>query len=145
VSAQTGQRASPGRWLAIVASVVVIATVVCALVAIGPPAQQRRMALDARRAHELSTLSNLIDMDADRAGKLPAALADLEGAGQWLSIKDPDNGAPYEYAITGDTTYRLCAVFATATQSADAGGGWGDGEWSHPAGRHCFDRKAKTK
>jgi len=145
MSAQPGRRASTGRWLAIVASVVVIATVVCALVAIGPPAQQRRVSLDARRAHELSTLSNLIDMGADRDGKLPAALADLEGAGQWLSIKDPETGAPYTYAITGDTTYRLCAVFATATQSADVRGGWSDGQWSHPAGRHCFDRKAKMK
>ncbi len=144
MSAQPGRRATPGRWLAIAASVVVIATVVSALIAIGPPAQQRKVALDARRAHELLSLANAIDIRADRDDRLPAALTALEGAGQWLSIKDPASGAPYDYAITGDNTYRLCAVFATATRPADAEGGWGGEAWSHPAGRYCFERKAKT-
>lgn len=143
MSAQPARRAAPGRWLAIAASVVVVATVTGALVAIGPPAQQRRLALDTRRAHDLMGLANAIGVRVQRDGKLPAALADLDGAGQWLSVKDPESGAPYGYAVTGDRRYRLCAVFATATTPGQVGEQWVTGEWSHPAGRYCFDRNTR--
>lgn len=143
MSAQPARRAALGRWLAIAASVVVVATVASALIAIGPPAQQRRVALDAKRAKDLILLSNGIDTRVNGGDKLPAVLVDLDGAGQWLSIRDPESGAPYGYAVTGDRTYRLCAVFATATQAGDIGDGWGTGDWSHPAGRYCFSRSAK--
>ena len=143
MSAQPTRRAARGRWLAIAASVVVVATVASALITIGPPAQQRRVAMDARRTTDLIRLANVIEIRGGRDQKLPAALTDLEGAGQWQSIKDPESGAPYGYAVTGDRSYRLCAVFATATRAGDVGDGSGNGEWSHPAGRYCFNRNIK--
>jgi hypothetical protein len=143
VSARPARRATPGRWLAIAATVVVVVTVASALIAIGPPAQQRRLAMDARRAQDLLMIASAIDIRVGRGEKLPAALADLDGAAQWLSIKDPESAAPYGYAVTGDRTYRLCAVFATATRAGDPGEGGGRGEWSHPAGRYCFGRNTR--
>jgi hypothetical protein len=145
VSTSPDRRASRARWLAIVASAVVVVTVASALITIGPPARQRRVALDSRRVQELASLTAAIERGAYLRGSLPAALADLDGAGQWLSITDPETAAPYGYAVTGDRTYRLCAAFATPTQSADAATAPAGGAWSHPAGRHCFDRRAKTR
>lgn len=145
MSAQPGRATPVGRWLAIAASVVVAVTVVSALVVMGSPAQQRMRALDVRRIQELTALSQAIDLHAAHNAKLPASARDLEGAGQWLSLEDPATGSPYVYATTGPRTYRLCAVFESSTQAADVRGGWVAGEWTHPAGRHCFDRKAKSE
>ncbi|MDB6164514.1 MAG: hypothetical protein JWL98_1946 [Xanthomonadaceae bacterium] len=144
MSARVGRRVPIGWWLAIAASVAVIATVVCALVVMGSPAQQRRVELDARQIEELGAISRAIDVYVTQNKKLPASLGDLDGSGQWLSLKDPDDHSPYGYATSSDTTYQLCAVFGSSTQAADVRDRWaGAEEWPHPAGRHCFDRKAK--
>ena len=131
MSTQPARRAARGRWLAIAASVVVVATVASALIVIGPPAQQRRVAMDARRTTDLIRLANVIEIRGGRDQKLPAALP------------DPESGAPDGYAVTGDRSYRLCAVFATATRAGDVADRSSNGEWSHPAGRYCFSRNIK--
>ncbi len=143
MSAQAGRPAPIGRWLAIAASALVAVTVVCALLVMGSPAQQRMRALDARRVQELTAISRAIQLYAAQKATLPATLTNLDGAGQWLSLEDPVKGSPYGYAATGRKTYRLCAVFESSTQAADVRGGWVAAEWTHPAGHQCFDRKAK--
>jgi hypothetical protein len=145
VSAHAGRRASLGAWLAVAASVVVVATVVCALIAMGPPSQQRSKALDARRIEELTAISRAIDLYVDQNSRMPASLAELGGVGQWLSIADPDDGSAYTYATTGNRTYRLCARFASATPAADVRESPDLPAWPHRAGHHCFDRKVHVE
>ena len=58
--------------------------------------------------------------------------------------RDPVTGAAYGYEIEGDRRYRLCAVFDTDTAvTRDAA--LGPGDWTHGAGRHCFDRIAAAR
>lgn len=132
-----------GHWIALAASIVIGVTVVCAIVVMGTPAEQRKARLDANRVRQLSSLAEAIENYAALHDRVPLSLPGLDGAGEWLSITDPDNGSPYAYEKTGDRTYRLCAVFATATRASPDGqsaGGF-EGRWAHRAGRYCFDRQ----
>lgn len=131
-----------GRWLAIAATLVVISTVVAAIAIMGPPWTQREARFDRRRMEDLDRIAAAITRYADGHGALPPDLATLaHQPGQRLAIVDPKHRTPYTYAITGARTYRLCATFATDA-AADGVGFWTREDWSHGAGRQCFDRRA---
>lgn len=137
-----------GRGLAIVASVVVLATIVASVVVTGTPSEQREIKLDARRVDDLRNLEDEIQRHVRQEGALPASLAVLAGKpGVSLTIVDPVTGRPYEFEPAGELAYRLCATFTTDTgqtrKTADyrAGGL----EWAHGAGRRCFGRTAKAR
>lgn len=49
-----------------------------------------------------------------------------------LNLNDPQSGEKYGYAVKGQSSYELCAEF-----SLDNRGEY-EGEWNHPAGKHCF-------
>lgn len=136
-------QAATGRWLMIAAGVVVAATLVSAILVMGSPAVQREAKLDQRRIADLTRIDRLADGYFERSGKLPPDLATLANQpGRRLSTADPVDGSPYAYEVTGDRTFRLCAVFATDTaKTFEAPERWAD-EWNHGAGRQCFDRKA---
>lgn len=137
--------ASSGRWLAIVAGVAVVATVVAAIIVMGSPSAQREAKLDNRRVRDLDRIVEVIGSYVEREHSLPPDLATLaREPGRRLAIVDPVDGSPYGYEITGAKTFRLCAVFATDTAKPMAGNErWRGEEWNHGAGRQCFDRKVK--
>lgn len=134
-----------GRWLAIAASVVVVATLVGAMMVMGSPASQRESRLDRKREQDLGRIATLIATRVQAGKPLPASLADLASEpGVRLATRDPQTGASYGYETTGLDSYRLCAVFTTDTAQESARG-WIDQEWLHGQGRHCFDRKGKPR
>lgn len=131
-----------GRWLAIVASVVVLATVIASVLVTGTPAMQREMKLDARRVDDLRSLETEIQRHVLQKGALPAslaALADRPGVG--LAIVDPVTRQPYEFMPIDTRAYHLCAAFSTDT--AETRSTERETEWAHGTGRVCFERKAK--
>lgn len=134
-----------GRWLAIAASVVVIATVVAAMLVMGSPGLQRESRLDRTREQNMQRIAMAINRRTVAGKPLPANLASLaREPGRRLSIVDPATSAPYVYEITGDRSYRLCAIFTTDT-AQESRKAWIDQDWLHGTGRHCFDRKADRK
>lgn len=137
----------PGRWLAIAAVLVALATVVAAIVVMGPPSAQREAKLDRKRVHDLERIVRLVEQYVERRDALPPDLATLaDQPGLRLAIADPRSAQPYEYEITGDRAFRLCAVFATDTAvRPDGAEPWNLRDWHHGAGRHCFDRKVAKK
>ena len=134
-----------GRWLAIAAGLVVTATVIAAIATMGLPASQRDIRLDERRVSDLEHIVEALEIQAERQGSLPPDLATLAGQpGQRLSTADPVDGAAYTYEVTGDRSYRLCAVFTTDTSREPLHGEpMIDGHWLHGTGRHCFDRRLR--
>lgn len=138
-----------GRWLAIVASVVVVATIVASVIVTGTPAQQREVNLDAQRVSDLERIGKAIDRHVEQAAALPVSLAVLAAApGVRLVIADPVTSKSYAFQATGARTYRLCATFTTDTAKTPAPAGYGygydDTEWAHGAGHRCFDRIAEN-
>lgn len=135
---------SAGRWLAIAASVVIVATIVAGIVAMGPPSVQRELRLDEHRVRDLQEIETLVHLHHREQGRLPPDLSALARHPGWsVPGADPVTGEPYGYAATGARRYRLCAVFATDTAERDGrrAPGWREPEWGHPAGRHCFARE----
>jgi len=140
-----GSAGRAGRWLAIVASVVVVATVVAAIVVMGSPSAQREAKVDARRAADLFRIGSAIDRWVERNDALPPDLAALAAEpGARLAIVDPVTAVPYAYAITGARSYELCATFTTDTAQSGHVEAWPGEAWAHDVGPHCFERKAKV-
>jgi hypothetical protein len=48
-------------------------------------------------------------------------------------IVDPATGAPYEYRVTGPSSFELCATFDGPRDEDFMA------RWNHAAGRHCFE------
>lgn len=137
-----------GRRLAIVASVVVLATIVASVLVNGSPAAQREAKLDARRVSDLGDLEDSIQRHVHEEGSLPASLSVLANKpGVRLAIVDPVSGQPYEFEPSGPLLYRLCATFTTDTAATGSPTGYGSSEsdWAHGSGHRCFERTAKAK
>jgi hypothetical protein len=129
------------RRVALLATAVVVATVVWGLLEVGLPQTRRLERLDERRVEDLRALVRAIQArvrDPGRPGRLarslPRTLEEVAAQARdtRLALRDPGTGEPYLYRVTGETTYELCATFAQACASAPAA------FWDHPAGRHCF-------
>lgn len=139
-----GAASRAGRWLAVVASVVVLASIVAAIAVMGPPSRQRLLRMDERRIQDLGVLAGQVRAWHRQHGRLPASLGELAGEPGVHVPQDPATGAGYGYEALGEREFRLCADFATDTaQVARAVGPFGvpAGEWAHGGGRHCFKRR----
>ena len=122
-----------GRPIAIALSLVMALVVGIGLYVSGSPAAAREEAIDGRRIRNLRDTKaevysywrwyHALPATIDSASPVPADSA---------SHRDPVTGTPYEYRVTSDSTYELCAVFALPSR------GETDVDWRHPAGRHCF-------
>ena len=134
----------PGRRVAIAASVVVVATLIASIAVMGPPSRQRQHRLDERRVADLGRIQMALQVYRNAHDTLPAGLSVLAAApGARLPIRDAESGEAYGYERKDDSSYRLCARFATDTAEAlDAPPTWPPGGWEHAAGWQCFERKA---
>ena len=137
--------ARKGKALLVAASVVVIAAVVAAVV-VEPPEQARKKRLDDRRLQDLSTIETVVNEYWKRQQTLPPTLDALQSAGLNASIADPETKQPYEYLPLSERSYRMCASFAFETGN-DRHRPWPAraAEWSHKAGRYCFERTVREK
>ncbi len=131
-----------GRWIAILASLVVVATIVAAIVVMGPPSTQRLSRLDERRVTDLGNLVQAIQAYREAHDRLPADLPVLAAEpGSRLAIVDPDTAQPYGYAVLGAREYQLCARFDTDTAATmEPPVAWVPGDWNHGIGTRCFKR-----
>ena len=131
-----------GRWIAILASLVVVATIVAAIMVMGPPSAQRLSRLDERRVTDLGNLVQAIQAYREAHDRLPADLPVLAAEpGSRLAIVDPGTAQPYGYAVLGTREYPLCARFATDTATTmEPPVAWAPGDWNHGIGTRCFKR-----
>lgn len=112
----------------------------------GSPGRARQRALDGQRETHLATIADRIDRFWSQQGRLPGDLQELRGTrGIWVqSIQDPATGEPYDYTITGESTYELCAVFDTDSERDEIEPAFVERRvtasrfWEHRAGRECF-------
>lgn len=124
----------------------------------GSPQSQRLVRFDDRRTEDLQWIQGELINYWQRKGKLPYNLDELKNTiSGFIPPQDPETGKSYEYAITGDLKFQLCAEFATSTlngQSQSKGKpisrpaidypaeptSKSNSNWQHDAGRYCFDR-----
>ena len=138
-----GATSRAGRWIAVVTSVVVIATVVAAIAVIGSPSRQRLLRLDERRVNDLEAIASQVRVYRNQHGGMPASLATLSAEPGVRVPRDPASAQPYGYEALGGADYRLCARFDTDTaDTTDPRAPPRAAAWVHGAGRQCFRRRA---
>ncbi|MFH1947532.1 MAG: DUF5671 domain-containing protein [Candidatus Magasanikbacteria bacterium] len=140
------------KLLAIIVSVVVIASIIIGFFIVGTPRDQRDRRFDEKRVSNLQMLqSQIVDYWAKK-DNLPTELNALEdNISGFMVPEDPDTKELYEYKIIDPLAFELCATFAKANKDSKAGF---RGEeyypmspydtfqqnWSHEAGRTCWTR-----
>lgn len=139
-----GAAGSANRWIAVAASIVVVATIVAAIAIMGSPSRQRLLRLDERRVDDLQRIVTAIDAYDRQHGAAPPTLAALAAEPGVRLPSDPESGRPYDYERLGESEYRLCAEFRTDTADATEPQPWQPADWAHGAGRQCFKRRSGT-
>ncbi|MFH0873625.1 MAG: hypothetical protein V1846_02155 [Candidatus Komeilibacteria bacterium] len=128
-------------WVAIA---VVAAAIVGGFMLSGSPQQARKTNLDDSRVSSLSQINTAINLFYDNKKVLPQLLSELQQQPVYYvsMITDPVTAVPFEYKITGATTYDLCATFDLASdQSSNLPVDPyynGSTFWQHPAGNYCY-------
>ena len=138
------------KWLGLF-SWIIVAIVILAIawgfVVIGSPFEQRDKRFDEKRVQDLQALQSYITNYWQSKESLPVSLSNLEDLLLGIVVPvDPETGGFYEYRVTDDLTFELCATFATENKD-------GQGaipmiyppksqnySWQHDAGHTCFER-----
>ncbi len=145
----------PSRLLAATVSLVIFGSIVGGFFIIGSPNTQRNIRLDNERVTHLQILQSGIINYWSLKNQLPAKLDDLKN-NILLSIpsRDPVTSKQYEYRVTGELSFELCAVFSREHASGSsieyrAKSSYfpppsmpymppPNNNWQHTEGRFCF-------
>lgn len=131
----------------------VIAVIAAGFVVAGSPQSQRLLRFDERRVNDLSLIQSQIVTYWQNNNVLPRNLDQLRNDIYGFSVPvDPKTGQPYEYQITGDLKFKLCANFETSSQKSKLGREgampvvypFKNETWDHRQGSVCFDREIDT-
>ncbi len=130
--------------------VLVLAVVVGGFFLVGSPTTARLMGFDQQKTSDLQETQYQIVNYWQSKEKLPNSLSDLnDDISGFMVPLDPQTGENYEYNVIDaeNLTFELCAEFnkqgsdmyGEARPVTPAGKGLSE-NWSHPEGRHCFER-----
>lgn len=147
------------KAIAIVSTVLVVASLVTAFAVFGSPTTVRKLRADNLRVSHLQSIQWQIINHYQQKGALPETIgAAQDPLSSYLTLNDPETGKPYVYEPTGKLSFKLCADFLLDSQDADPKYGAymtsgmdasisarypGDGAndiWKHGPGTVCFDR-----
>lgn len=128
----------------------VIASVALGFFIIGTPAKQRAYRFDEQRIQNLQTIQYEVLNYWQQKQALPENLGLLEDSISGFKVpNDPDTKVSYEYKITGDLAFDLCADFKTTADKQSNMKNSGSyavpmtdfqQNWDHKAERTCFSR-----
>ncbi len=137
-------------WAAMVAwgATVVVALSLVLGVYTSAPWEARDRANDRDRVFALQNIQSEIINFWTAKSRLPTTLRELEDPVRGFTVPvDPETRQPYEYTVSGQNSFELCATFVTATRGAPSEARpaypYGDlygSNWDHGIGRVCFDR-----
>lgn len=123
------------RTAAIAAAVAFVIAIGIGLYVAGSPGEQRLARFDQQRLADLTRIRNSVSAYWRTQAALPARVdEDVIGFSMGHVPRDPETDADYEYQVTADDSYRLCAVFSRVSPESMAGE-----FWVHDAGRQCFE------
>ena len=127
-------------WAAILATIAVIAVVAVGWHFLGGPGTQRQVQSDLRVVHTIGELATRINLEWTSSSKqLPADLVKLPDAVKQNPITHTD----VTYHRKSDSTYELCATFATDSRNLPPQNG--SDFWAHPKGDYCFPLDASQQ
>jgi len=132
------------KWFIVKVSIIVVLALGFGFYNAGTPQNQRLLNIDSTRVQHLSEIQSEVVQYWRLKQKLPdsvdALRNDLNG---YVPPVDPETKSAYEYRSTGDKSFELCATFALPSPADEATPMRYPGSsevFTHPAGRHCFER-----
>lgn len=142
------------RYVAIGVAVLALGTIISGFFIVGTPGQARMARFDDAKITDLQNIQSQVVYYWQAKQALPASLDDLNNSLSYGTVPvDSQTGQPYGYQITGNLSFRLCAVFnAEGGQSFN---GYStprammleypekfpvQDNWQHGSGEVCFDR-----
>jgi len=146
------QANSFNKGFAGIVAAVIFGSIVGGFVIIGSPMNARLMRFDDKKINDLSMIQNQIVHFWQQKEGLPQNLTALNSElGGFLVPVDPQSNEPYDYTVTGPTSFRLCADFNLASDESNVRtryeysmpypmGDSGFYIWKHGEGNQCFDR-----
>jgi hypothetical protein len=138
------QQLGSGRVLAWLAGIVAIGAVATSIW-IHPPSEARARRFDQVRMQSIYQTELAIQSYYVAHQALPSELKALdseENHHQEVKWHDPETSQPFEYAVTGGATYKLCAKFARNSDQSDPYIGING---AHGAGHDCFQMKVTAQ
>ena len=128
------------KALAGVAGAIMLVSFVGAFFIVDSPLESRTRSYDNRRANDLTNIRYAVDGHYWEKSVLPASLEEIKNTSQpGLSVADPKTGAPYEYQVTGENTYQICATFETSNKNLPEGNREIYASVAYDPGRNCYD------
>lgn len=133
------------KILTLLVIVTILGSIITGFFIVGTPKEQRNRRFDDRRVGDLQSLQVQIINFWMQKDKLPESLNDLKVdiAGYYIP-QDPDTNKDYEYFVTDDLNFNLCADFTSSDKDDNLNSmekyGYRQENWQHEAGRVCFER-----
>lgn len=131
-------------WIAVI---LVFGTILSGFFIIGSPQAAREIKLDQERVNDLQNIQRQVLSYWQQQDELPETLAELEDplGGKWGIPTDPQTGDTYEYTVTGDLSFKLCATFLRQSRDISpslkpVGTAFENDNWQHETGETCFER-----
>lgn len=137
------------KKLAWIVGAIVFASIAYGFVLAGSPAKQRDVRFDERRVNDLQSLQYAVVNFWQSRGQLPQSLSELDALGYSMPA-DPATQKSYDYAVTGELSFELCADFAAEFKPGSdyyayyygygrEGVATSPKGWEHGAQRACFE------
>lgn len=130
------------KIIGLVTALLVFGTIIAGFFIIGSPAERRLERFDAQKVSDLQSIQWQLVSYWQQKEKLPATLDELQDPiSSFMVPLDPQTKGSYEYRVTGDRAFELCATFnAPLPQASAMFGDTSLGSWQHDEGRTCFTR-----
>lgn len=116
----------------------------------GSPKAERMTRFDEKRTENLQSIQSSIISYWQDKNALPQNLEDLrDDIRGYIPPKDPETEGAYQYRVTGDLSFELCADFNLSSKDSKYSSGefypykvpYGlESNWEHGVGKTCFER-----
>lgn len=143
-----GMHDSRIRMFLIGSLIVVAGALAGSLFVVESPTEARNRKLDSMVVIDFNEIDQAINIYYSENKKLPKTLVTLQEDISFLrdnDLQDPVTNKPYEYKITGDKTYELCASFRTESGNKTSRNYYFDDRWHHKAGEQCLAQTVRTE
>lgn len=138
-------------------SAAVVIVIIAGFMIVGSPATQRQIRFDERRVGDLQNIQGSVINFWTQKNMLPPKLESLKDSiSGFVPPLDPETNQNYSYEIISPLSFRLCAEFRKASLDQKFGAqngqkfaspvyydgyyGGPDQNWTHDAGKQCFER-----
>lgn len=138
------------KMYAIISGVVILALIIWGFVIFGSPMKQRMLRLDSQKVSDLQNIQWQVTNYWQQKQVLPQTLDTInDPISGYIVPRDQDTGESYEYKISGERKFELCAKFNLASVGVNYSEpaifpekpGMNQNEnWLHAEGRSCFER-----